>query len=86
MAFYFNTLFQADYRNIEADLYKDAVTFGIEYAKGEDPSTGIDAAWYTARYAARQTAIALMAEAADMGLTAEQLERLRVVAADVAYD
>jgi hypothetical protein len=85
MSFDFNTLFETDYRKSDtADLYKDAVVFGGEYA--DDFKSAEHVAWYAAWYAARVAAGALMAEAADMGLTPEQRERLREVAAKVAYD
>jgi hypothetical protein len=39
-----------------------------------------------AHYAARQVAIALLDEAREIGVTAEQYEALRAKAAEVAYD
>jgi hypothetical protein len=47
---------------------------------------GMSVRYWTARYAARETATALLAEARRVGVTDEQWEALRAVAADVAYD
>ncbi len=80
------------------DLYRDAVVEGYRnflFAVGRETEvvdplrvvSGPDTPEYwIARYAARQTAIALLNEANRMDLTADQQESLRVVAAEVAYD
>jgi hypothetical protein len=77
----FKMLDGRDYRNTAADLYMDAQEFGAEMGNQE-----IGAAYWVAWYAGRQASGALLHEAKDMGLTEEQLERLREVAAKVAYD
>jgi hypothetical protein len=75
-----------DYRNdASADLYADAQKFGREQEAiwGGPPGT---AEYWTAWYAGRRAAAAVICEARDMGLTPEQLKRLWEVAAKVAYD
>ena len=71
------------------DLYQESVKFGLDFVGvTEEPigTKGERAGYWIARHAARETAGALLEEAKRLGLTAEQQEALRVVAADVAYD
>ena len=82
-----------DYRNEKPyQVYYDAMDFGVEQAKhynatkhGGNPIVESPIYW-ASWYAARRTAIALLAEAKDMGLSDEQWERLRKIAALVATD
>jgi len=71
-------------QQVPRNLYAEAKIFGEFQAKRELKSLGVQ--YWTAWYAARQAAGALLTEAEAMGLTAEQIERLRAKAADVAYD
>lgn len=76
-----------DYRKEEPyQVYHDAIEFGHEQAKfyPEAPCNNPD--YWIAWYAARRTASALLAEAHEMGLSADQWERLRKIAALVATD
>jgi len=65
------------------DLYEESIKEGQEL-KGWHPHK--PAEYWIARHAARQTAIALLAEARRVGVTKEQLEALRAMATRVAYD
>ena len=85
-----------EFENVLAkkDLYAEAAKIGKlqadmngELTQDGKPMTETERVlFWTARHAARQTACALLAEAQRIGLTDEQREALRVVAADVAYD
>lgn len=73
------------------DLYKQAVAFGIHQTAVNLAATwpegqAYQEAYWSAWYAGRRAAVALLKEAREMGLTPEQMERLRAKAADVAYD
>ena len=65
-----------------SDLYREAEKKGEEqYLR-----SGLSIGYWTARHAARTIALELLAEARRVGVTDEQWEALRAVAADVAYD
>lgn len=68
------------------DLYKQAVAFGKEQTAKNLQEWPDQEAYWAAWYAGRRAAVALLKEAEAMGLTGDQLERLRAKAADVAYD
>ena len=89
----------AEYRMVEVgragDLYRDAVKHGEDQCPAgevvgyvtDTTDDRIDGRGYwTARYAARGAAGALLKEAKRVGVTEAQWEALRAVAADVAYD
>ena len=78
-----------DYGNDDDyQVYSDAIRFARDERRFS--LCGVDEAdwplWWAAWFAARCTAISLLAEAYRMGLSDEQRERLRVVAARVATD
>jgi hypothetical protein len=82
------------------DLYRDAVVEGVkeyyrqtgEYMVTVPPVEAMSTlgakgrGYWIARYAARKATDALLLKAREIGVTEEQWEALRVVAADVAYD
>lgn len=80
------------------DLYREAVTVGTQQWWHQIAETDPLPVWeeselgpvvpeyWIARYAARETAEALLTEAKRIGVTSDQLEALRVVATEVAYD
>lgn len=86
----------AEYRMVtvgrEGDVYRDAVAFGVQQCPIQGETIGgahdqIDArAYWTAWFAGREASKALLQEARRVGVTDEQWEALRTVAADVAYD
>jgi len=67
-----------------SDLYRDAQAFAEEQVNqsGNQEQRSYWAAWY----AGRRASDALLDRAKTMGLTVEQQEELRAVAAEVAYD
>lgn len=67
-------------------LYADAQDFAREIVLTHLALVLPNAAYWVAWYAARRTADALLAEANAIGVTAEQWEALRKVAAHVAAD
>lgn len=68
------------------DLYKQAVAFGKEQTEKNLQQWPDQEAYWAAWFAGRRAAGALLEEAEAMGLTADQIERLRIKASDVAYD
>lgn len=64
------------------DLYAEARLFGTAHAGW----AGLDALYWAAWYAARQTATAMLATAAREAVTADQIEALRDTASLIAYD
>jgi len=75
---------QRDPRERDYDLYHAAQQFGVyqAFAHQEIDKIGHWTAWF----AARKASGALLDEAVKLGLTDEQIEALRKVAAQVAYD
>jgi hypothetical protein len=75
-----------DYRHEESGaLYEEAQVFAQGYGAAKHPYAPTQLHW-AAWFAARRASDALLNEARDMGLSAEQVERLRRVAAHVAAD
>ena len=77
----------------EGDLYRDAVTVGVEHFKlhnGYEPTPMVmgpnGLGYWIARHAARKATDALLLKARELGVSEGQWEALRVVAAEVAYD
>jgi glutamate dehydrogenase/leucine dehydrogenase len=64
------------------DLYAEAQEAGLRMAVDGRGSVG----YWTARHAARKTAMALLKAAKDAGVTDEQWEAMRKVADEIAYD
>lgn len=77
-----------DYRKEKPyQLYKDSMDFGPKQAAHyPNDSLASSSAYWVAWYAARRTASAMLAEAKIIGLSDEQWERLRKIAAHVATD
>jgi hypothetical protein len=79
---------------MKKDLYKEAAQMGQFQAVTLGPLRGPDGMmtveertlYWTARHAARETATALLKSAQLLGLSEDQYEELRKVAAEVAYD
>lgn len=78
-----------------ADLYKEAVAWGLEKAKEELAGTHFSpggpkfqetAQYWAAWWAGRRASDALLDEARKVGVTDAQWEALRAKAAEVAYD
>jgi hypothetical protein len=68
-----------------ADLYKRAQRFGLHIARGI-PGDTKGVGYWIAWYAGRRAAGAVLDAAKKAGVTDEQYEAMRKVAAEVAYD
>lgn len=75
-----------DLRDPITDLYKQAVAFGKEQTATNLSEWPDQPAYWAAWYAGRRASTALLEKAEAIGVTSDQLEALRVVASNVAYD